>query len=64
MCTIQSIRDAIQEHCQSQYEMEYTDIEQVLMSLPFSEHSLLHDQSLPLKHPYHHLNNCGKPLSF
>ena len=38
MCTIQSIKDAIRENCQSQYDMESTDIDQVLQTLPFSEH--------------------------
>ena len=37
MCTIQSIKDAIRENCQSQYDMESTDIDQVLRTLPFSE---------------------------
>ena len=37
MCTIQSIKDAIRENCQSQYDMESTDIDQVLQTLPFSE---------------------------
>ncbi len=36
MCTVQSIKDAIRESCQSQYDMESTDIDQVLQSLPFS----------------------------
>ena len=38
MCTDQSIKDAIRENCQSQHDMESTDIDQVLQSLPFSEH--------------------------
>ena len=38
MCTVQSIKDAIRESCQSQYDMESTDIDRVLQTLPFSEH--------------------------
>ena len=40
MCTVQSIKDAIRENCQSQYDMESTDIDRVLQTLPFSEHFL------------------------
>ena len=36
MCTVQSIKDAIRENCQSQYDMESTDIDRVLQTLPFS----------------------------
>ena len=43
MCTVQSIKDAIRESCQSQYDMESTDIDRVLQTLPFSEH----EQSSP-----------------
>ena len=35
MCTVQSIKDAIRENCQSQYDMESTDIDRVLQTLPF-----------------------------
>ena len=38
MCTVQSIKDAIRESCQSQYDMESADIDRVLQTLPFSEH--------------------------
>ena len=37
MCTVQSIKDAIRENCQSQYDMESTDIDRVLQTLPFSQ---------------------------
>ena len=37
MCTVQSIKDAIRENCQSQYDMESTDIDRVLQPLPFSQ---------------------------
>ena len=48
MCTVQSIKDAIRESCQSQYDMESTDIDRVLQTLPFSEHEPMF--SYPLKH--------------
>ena len=38
MCTVQSIKDAIRENCQSLYDMESTDIDRVLQTLPFSGH--------------------------
>ena len=37
MCTIQSIKDAIRENCQSQYDMDFIEIDQVLQTLPFSK---------------------------
>ena len=37
MCTVQRIKDAIWENCQSQYDMESTDIDRVLQTLPFSQ---------------------------
>ncbi len=35
MCTVQSIKDAIWENCQSQYDMESTDIDRVLQTPRF-----------------------------
>ena len=52
MCTVQSIKDAIRESCQSQYDMESTDIDQVLQSLPFSEHDSPFSQPPKHKRPY------------
>ena len=46
MCTVQSIKDAIRESCQSQYDMESTDIDRVLQTLPFSEHEPMFSHSL------------------
>ena len=52
MCTVQSIKDAIRENCQSQYDMESTDIDRVLQTLPFSGHESLFDQPpLPTRPP-------------
>ena len=52
MCTVQSIKDAIRENCQSLYDMESTDIDRVLQTLPFSGHKSLFDQPLLPKRPY------------
>ena len=52
MCTVQSIKDAIRENCQSQHDMESTDIDQVLQTLPFSEHDSPFSQSPKHKRPY------------
>ena len=35
MCTIQSIKDAIRESCQSQFDMDSTDIDRVLRTSRF-----------------------------
>ena len=52
MCTVQSIKDAIRESCQSQYDMESTDIDRVFQKLPFSqENSLFENPPIP-KRPY------------
>ena len=52
MCTVQSIKDAIRENCQSLYDMESTDIDRVLQTLPFSGHESLFDQPPLPKRPY------------
>ena len=59
MYTVQSIKDAIREICQSQYDMESTDIDRVLQTLPFSEHeSPLSQPPMPkrLYRPWQHKN--------
>ena len=35
MCTVREIQDAIREHCQSQHDMESTEIDRVMQRLPF-----------------------------
>ena len=35
MCTVREIQEAIREHCQSQHDMESTEIDQVMQRLPF-----------------------------
>lgn len=39
MCTVKEIRDAIREDCQSQRDMESTEIDRILQTLPFSQES-------------------------
>ena len=36
MCTVREIREAIQEDCRSQRDMESTEIDRVFQTLPFS----------------------------
>ena len=67
MCTVQSIKDAIRESCQSQYDMESTDIDRVLQTLPFSEHEPMFSHPPKYKRPYRpwqNKKNGGKPQSF
>ncbi len=52
MCTIQSIKDAIRESCQSQYDMDSTEIDRVLQTLPFSEHESPFSQPPLPRQPY------------
>ena len=52
MCTVQSIKDAIRESCQSQYDMESTDIDRVLQTLPFSGYTSQFCDPLKHKRPY------------
>ena len=35
MCTVREIQEVIREHCQSQHDMESTEIDQVMQRLPF-----------------------------
>ena len=37
MCTVREIQEAIREHCQSQHDMESTEIDRVMQRLPFCE---------------------------
>lgn len=37
MCTVREIREAIQEDCRSQRDMESTEIDRVFQTLPFSQ---------------------------
>ena len=63
MCTVQSIKDAIRESCQSQYDMESTDIDRVLQTLPFSEHEPMFSHPPKYKSLFHEglwLFSCPK----
>ena len=46
MCTVREIREAIQEDCRSQRDMESTEIDRVFQTLPFSQERDLFDLSL------------------
>ena len=35
MCTVKEIQEAIREDCKSQHDMESTDIDRVMQTLPF-----------------------------
>ena len=37
MCTVKEIQEAIQEDCKSQHDMESTDIDRVMQTLPFAQ---------------------------
>ncbi len=52
MCTVQSIKNVIQEKCQSQHDMESVEIDRILQALPFAEHKTLFDWTPMPKRPY------------
>ena len=35
MCTVKEIQEAIREDCKSQHDMDTTDIDRVMQTLPF-----------------------------
>ena len=37
MCTVRDIEEAIREHCQSQHDMESTEIDRVMQRLPLCQ---------------------------
>ena len=37
MCTVKEIQEAIREDCRSQHDMDSTDIDRVMQTLPFAE---------------------------
>lgn len=47
MCTVREIREAIQEDCRSQRDMESTEIDRVFQTLPFSQERDLFDSGIP-----------------
>ena len=52
MCTVREIQEAIREHCQSQHDMESTEIYRVMKRLPFvSERDVFTRPPVP-KPPY------------
>ena len=50
--TLSDAMGRIRENCQSLYDMESTDIDRVLQTLPFSGHDSLFDQPPLPKRPY------------
>ena len=52
MCTVREIREAIQEDCRSQRDMESTEIDRVFQTLPFSQERDLFDKPPLPKRPY------------
>ena len=63
MCTVQSIKDAIRESCQSQYDMESTDIDRVLQTQSSAEVQAslpaLAEQQKQLKATVFFTKDCG-----
>lgn len=57
MCTVQSIKNAIWEKCQSQNDMESVEIDRILQALPFTEHKTLFDRPPMPKPPYRSRKN-------
>ena len=56
MCTVREIREAIQEDCRSQRDMESTEIDRVFQTLPFSQERDLFDKPpMPKPVSYTHL---------
>ena len=51
MCTVREIREAIQEDCRSQRDMESTEIDRVFQTLPFSQERDLFDKPPMPKSP-------------
>ena len=51
MCTVREIREAIQEDCRSQRDMESTEIDRVFQTLPFSQERDLFDKPPMPKRP-------------
>ena len=37
MCTVKEIQEAIREACKSQHDMDTTDIDRVMQTLPFAQ---------------------------
>src|SRR5699024_6573283 len=52
MCTDKSIKDAIRESCQYQYDMVSSVVGRVLQTIPFSEHEPMFSHAPNYKRPY------------
>ena len=45
MCTVKEIQEAIREDCKSQHDMDSTDIDRVMQTLPFAQEEPFTEQS-------------------
>ncbi len=61
MCTVQSIKEAIRENCQSQNDMESTDIDRVMQTLPFSPGGAMLQSGAPKDKPPYRF--CARTIS-
>ena len=52
MCTVREIQEAIREHCQSQHDMESTEIDQVMQRLPLTPRRTFFSRPPVPKPPY------------
>ena len=65
MCTVREIREAIQEDCRSQRDMESTEIDRVFQTLPFSQERDLFDKPPMPKRPYRRKKkDTDRPFAF
>lgn len=49
MCTVKEIQEAIREDCRSQHDMDSTDIDRVMQTLPFAQEEPL-QRCVPKSH--------------
>ena len=47
MCTVKEIQEAIREDCKSQHDMDSTDIDRVMQTLPFAQEEPFTDGASP-----------------
>ena len=46
MCTVKEIQEAIREDCKSQHDMDTTDIDRVMQTLPFAQEVWVNDVNI------------------
>ena len=47
MCTVKEIQEAIREDCRSQHDMDSTDIDRVMQTLPFAQEETIYRGASP-----------------